>query len=389
MKTAVASPTVSVVIPTYERREYVRRAVASVLAQTFADFELIVVDDGSTDGTDLALHDVDPRLRYHRQENRGSAAARNAGIALARGEVVTFLDSDNRWRPNHLAVVTEALARFPEAVLVTTCPGFLARGRTPVRRAEVVDMLPAVLLMNAVGWTSCTAVRAAVLREIGGFDERLPVFEDSDLWIRLAMRGPFCLLPSRTIVHQSTSGGLKQRGVRAGRYPAAIRLSLAAARDRLPGLGRPDLDDLEARIEAKELLVDCLIAFAASDREAGRRLLARACRRAPDLSRRPEIVIATLRLLPVPRNQLPLVFEAISESWPDRDAQTPRYLSGYGAVRALRAGRIGAAARQARAARAWLSPRFLAGAAPLSIRLVRGWVADKAARGVETARPSG
>ena len=110
---------ISVIIPTYQRREYVARAVRSVLVQTFSDFELIVIDDGSTDGTDEALTGLDSRLRYQWQENGGPGAARNAGIALARGEIVAFLDSDNRWLPRHLAIVTDVLERHPEAVLVS------------------------------------------------------------------------------------------------------------------------------------------------------------------------------------------------------------------------------------------------------------------------------
>src|SRR5438132_3254976 len=104
-----APPAVSVIVPTFQRREYVVRAVGSVLAQTYEDFELIVVDDGSTDGTGEALAGLDGRLRYLWQENRGTGAARNTGLRLARGEIVAFLDSDNRWLPHHLGIVTEVL----------------------------------------------------------------------------------------------------------------------------------------------------------------------------------------------------------------------------------------------------------------------------------------
>ncbi len=388
MRPSVTPPPVSVVVPTYERRDYVRLAVDSVLAQTFADFELIVVDDGSTDGTERALRDLDPRLRYERQENRGPAAARNAGLALARGEIVAFLDSDNRWLPEHLAVVTELLARFPEAVLATTCPGFAARGRAPVSRAELVDVLPRLLLVNRVGWTSGAAIRSEALRRVGGYDERLPVFEDTDLWIRLATTGPFCLLRRRTIVHQTTRGGLKQRGVRAGLYPEAMRISHATARELLRSSGRPDAADLAARLDGKELLVSALAAFARRDEGSGRRLLAEACSRLPALSHEPEVVIAALQLMPVPRREAALVVEALAAAWPDRVADTPRYLSGYGAVRALGGRRLRSALRQAVRAGGWLRPRFLARTAPVSATLVRGWLHEKAARGIETGQPA-
>ena len=141
-------PSVSVVIPTYQRRGLVRRAVASVLGQTFQDFELIVVDDGSTDGTGDALEGIDERIRYTRQENRGVAAARNVGIRLARGEIIAFLDSDDRWLPDHLAVLTEVLARHPEAVLCTTCPRFHVGGRQTADDGKPVDAVPLLFAEN-------------------------------------------------------------------------------------------------------------------------------------------------------------------------------------------------------------------------------------------------
>src|SRR5438552_2642197 len=179
-------PTVSVVIPTYERRHYVARAVASVLAQTYQDFEVLVVDDGSTDGTAQALEGLDLRLRYHWQENRGVSGARNAGSRLARGEIVAFLDSDDRWLPDHLAVVTEVFARNPGVVLVSTCPRFQIAGRERPADAKVFDALPLTLTENVVGYQSGVAVRRADLLAVGGFDERLSVMEGSELWPRLA-----------------------------------------------------------------------------------------------------------------------------------------------------------------------------------------------------------
>src|SRR2546421_13038913 len=101
-----AAPAVSVIVPTFQRREYVVRAVGSVLAQTYEDFELIVVDDGSTDGSGVALAGLDCRLRYLWQENRGTGAARQKGLGLVRGEIVAFLASHYTWLPPHLWIVT-------------------------------------------------------------------------------------------------------------------------------------------------------------------------------------------------------------------------------------------------------------------------------------------
>jgi glycosyltransferase involved in cell wall biosynthesis len=203
------APSVSVVLPTYQRRGLVERAIASVLAQTRRDFELIVVDDGSTDGTDAAIAGLGDAVRYEWQPNRGVSAARNVGIALARAPVVAFLDSDNQWLPDHLAVVTEVLERRAEAVLVSTCRECITAGTQGPEDAELRDVLPNLLLRNDVGLISCAAARRDALLAAGGFDERLSVAEDSELWLRLAMRGPFAFLRRRTVIPQSTVGGLR------------------------------------------------------------------------------------------------------------------------------------------------------------------------------------
>lgn len=97
-------PRVSVIIPTYNRREYVQEAIDSALAQTFTDYEIIVIDDGSTDGTSEALQArYGNRIHYEWQENQGESVARNRGIELARGEYIAFLDSDDLWHPEKLA----------------------------------------------------------------------------------------------------------------------------------------------------------------------------------------------------------------------------------------------------------------------------------------------
>lgn len=113
-------PTVSVVMPAYNRRATIGRAVASVVDQTFRDWELLVVDDGSTDATADAVAGIDPRIRVLRQENRGVYSARNAGLAASAGDLVSFLDSDDEWLPHFLELCVTFLRAHPAAAFVAT-----------------------------------------------------------------------------------------------------------------------------------------------------------------------------------------------------------------------------------------------------------------------------
>jgi glycosyltransferase involved in cell wall biosynthesis len=113
-------PAISVIIPLYNKAAHVRRAVASVLAQDCDDFEVIVVNDGSTDhGEEVVWQISDPRVRLIYQENRGPGAARNAGIRAARSNILAFLDADDEWLPHYLYTGLAALAHYPDAVAVT------------------------------------------------------------------------------------------------------------------------------------------------------------------------------------------------------------------------------------------------------------------------------
>src|SRR6266550_3498046 len=153
-------PSVSVVIPTYQRRDLVMRAIDSALSQTCPATEVLVVDDGSTDGTAEALSARQlSGVKVLSQPHTGLSTARNVAINVARGDVVAFLDSDDRWLPDHLAVVGELLARHPLAVLVATHRDFQFGDETP-RDAGLRDTAERLILMRtAVGVPSSVAVR--------------------------------------------------------------------------------------------------------------------------------------------------------------------------------------------------------------------------------------
>jgi hypothetical protein len=385
-RVSAGAPCASVIIPTYQRRDYVKRAVESVLAQTYPDFELIVVDDGSTDGTGAALAALDPRLRYHRQPHRGVAAARNAGLRLARGEIVAFLDSDDRWLSHHLEVVTEALARHPAAVLVCTCPGLHVAGRQKARDACLVDALPHMLgTLGLVGYTPCIAVRRHALLEVGGFNERLPVAEDHELWLRLSARGPFSLVQRRTIARQTTRGSLIERGIRGGHYRHAfetIASSAISEVERRPLDGRPDVT---RRAQGSLHYARALQALARQDDRAVRVALEEACARLPELSRQPEQVAHRITRM----GHEPAVrvrhFATAAALWPDPRSDTALFLRAKAIVLALRARRPVAALRLLANCPPHVALRFLIRNVPLWLRVARRVVEARVYRGKETA----
>lgn len=183
------TPYISVVIPTHNRASMVFEAVESVFTQTFKDFELIVVDDGSTDDTASTLAKFGSSLRFFRQEHRGVSAARNRGIVEARGELIAFLDSDDLWLPEKLSVQASYLRTFLQAALCHTEEIWLRRGRrvNPRRRhAKASGKAFTRLLRESLISPSAVVIRRSILEEAGGFDESLPACEDYALWLKIS-----------------------------------------------------------------------------------------------------------------------------------------------------------------------------------------------------------
>ncbi|MGQ9690926.1 MAG: glycosyltransferase family 2 protein [Thermoproteota archaeon] len=197
-----SSPKVSVIIPTYNRANCVGDAIRSVLDQTYKDFEIIVVDDGSTDNTSEVLAEFGDKIHVIRQENAGVSAARNAGIKAARGEWIAFLDSDDIWEPQKLEVQVRDLEAHPEVVahevdaIIELSSGgninlFKLRGlseefkKHPLRERPLIDVL--IVQM----FTPCCLVRKEILDKVGYFDEDLSIHEDWNLLARVALEGPF------------------------------------------------------------------------------------------------------------------------------------------------------------------------------------------------------
>lgn len=189
-------PKVSVVLPTYQSACFLAKALQSVVDQTFQDWELIVVDDGSTDETRAVVAAFpDPRIRYVYQENRGAPAALNAGIRLARGAYIAFLGADDRWLPEKLARQVAQLDGLPANVGVVYTDMYLLdlEGETVLgrflegRRPPQGKVLSQLLRTDGAFIHPCASlIRREVFDRVGAFDEVLKTHEDWDLWVRIA-----------------------------------------------------------------------------------------------------------------------------------------------------------------------------------------------------------
>lgn len=191
MSEQIRQPHVSIVVPTYNHADFLDRALKSIQAQTFADWEAIVVDDGSTDETVAVVSQfADDRIQYIYQDNRGLSAARNTGIEAARGYNLAFLDADDEWEPDFLRRCAEVLAADSVLAGVYTRNYFIdEQGRIlPQIGGEVVPRSAFRSRLLDGGFFPCNAVlvRAKVVHQVGLFDVQLTSVEDRDLWLRIS-----------------------------------------------------------------------------------------------------------------------------------------------------------------------------------------------------------
>ncbi len=201
VQSAIAKPAVSIVIPAYNAMVYLPETLKSLWQQTFTDFEVIVVDDGSTDHIrDWAQSQDDPRFRLVSQENRGLAGARNTGIRESRADYVAFLDADDLWDSAKLELQMAALLRSPEAALAYTWSALVDAQGVPTGRifkgeAEG-EVWSDLVLFNFVGCGSTPVVKRCYFDSLGMFDQNLgSSVEDWDMWLRLALHHPFVAVP--------------------------------------------------------------------------------------------------------------------------------------------------------------------------------------------------
>ena len=205
--TESATPAVSVIIPAYNEAATIGAAIDSVIAQHFTDFELLVIDDGSTDRTaEIAREHADHRTAIHSFANQGLAASRNRGIRKARGRYIAFLDADDLWLPDKLARQHRILSEQQDAALVyswTDCISeqgeFLRHGSHVCCAGHVYDRL---LSRNFLDNGSSAMVRARIFDDIGLFNEDYPAGEDWDMWLRIAWRYPLACSPHPDVLYR-------------------------------------------------------------------------------------------------------------------------------------------------------------------------------------------
>lgn len=189
-KEPMTAPLVSVIIPTYNSAAYLREAIDSVFNQTFTDYELIIVDDGSKDNSPEIAREYGDRIICVRQANAGVSAARNAGLRRARGRYVAFLDADDIWLPDKLSVQVAHLQANP-SVKISGSSFHLIDGTGALLRTVRItppgreDLLRELLLHGYYTLPSAMVVEREAMERVGGFDETIHGVEDRDLWLRM------------------------------------------------------------------------------------------------------------------------------------------------------------------------------------------------------------
>jgi glycosyltransferase involved in cell wall biosynthesis len=203
-------PLISVIIPVYNGEKTIKETLDSVLKQTFQDFELIIINDGSQDATVEIVEGIqEPRIKLYSYSNAGQAASRNRGISHAVGEFIAFLDADDLWTADKLEAQLKALQANPEAAVAYSWTDYIDESNQFLRRGSYIsvtgDVYKNLLVVNFLENGSNPLIRAQALAEVGYFDEALPPAEDWDMWLRLAARYQFVAVPSPQILYRQSS----------------------------------------------------------------------------------------------------------------------------------------------------------------------------------------
>ncbi len=200
-------PLISVIIPVYNGESTIQETIESVLKQTFPNFELIVIDDGSQDSTLRIISTVqDPRIKVFSYLNAGVSTSRNRGLSHATGDFISFIDADDLWTPDKLESQLKALQENPNAAVAYSWTDWIDRSNQLLGRGSYLpeqgDVFAKLLLNDFVASGSNCLIRQEALAEVGDFDREVAPAEDWDMWLRLAIRYEFVLVPSAQILYR-------------------------------------------------------------------------------------------------------------------------------------------------------------------------------------------
>ena len=201
---------VSIIIPTFNRRDYITTALDSVLAQSYKDYEIIIIDDGSSDDTKEVLKPYQNNIRYFYQDNRGIPATRNKGIREAQGDYIAFLDSDDYWLPEKLKRQIECFKQNPHYGMVATrCSSITPDGRfrKKNRPGKSGWVLTDLFKANFIR-TSSAMIEKECFEKVGLFDESLPECEEYDLWLRITKHYPIGFINEPLTVYTDNPRGV-------------------------------------------------------------------------------------------------------------------------------------------------------------------------------------
>lgn len=206
-------PFFSVVIPLYNKENYIKQTLESVLCQTFQDFEIVVVDDGSTDnGVEVVKSLSDHRIILHQQPNKGASSARNYGVEVSSSPWVALLDADDIWYKDHLFQFQQTIKTLPKAEVISNAYEIQLSSsyiKQPVYSCALDSQISYVQdyfscsLIDSLFWTSSIAFKKKVFLDVGGFDTSLKTGQDLDLFIRFALKYKLAYNPKITLLYQS------------------------------------------------------------------------------------------------------------------------------------------------------------------------------------------
>lgn len=304
-------PLISVAIPVYNGEATIRETIESVLNQTFSDFELIVINDGSQDSTlDIVSSIRDPRLKVFSYPNAGLSASRNRGIDHASGEFISFLDADDLWTPDKLEAQLKALQANPQAAVAYSWTNSIDESGKYLRRGCHVtatgDVYEQLLVRNFLENGSNPLIRRQALTAVGKFDESVNAAADRDMYLRLASRYHFVAVPSPQILYRVSANSMSSNVLTQEKASLqVIERAFKQAPESLQHLKKSCLADIYTYLTFKALAVP-------AGRERGltaARYFWYAVRNDPSLLRRRQTVlrvlfkIAVLVLLPSQQSQ--------------------------------------------------------------------------------------